>query len=124
MHKIRLMSLLKKPLPEVEDGTSLCYCMLLSLKLVDYSEDRPTLANKEIPCKTFVRHTNGRDKVVATHNRCLCCRVHFMKRLRVVDASVMPSMTSTNTNAAVIMIAEKMADMLRKRDAAEKRDEL
>jgi len=39
-------------------------------------------------------------------------RVHGIQRLRVADASIMPTMVSGNSNAACIMIGEKASDMI------------
>jgi choline dehydrogenase len=39
-------------------------------------------------------------------------RVHGVQGLRVVDASVMPRITSGNTNSPVLMIAERAAEWI------------
>lgn len=40
-------------------------------------------------------------------------RVKGVRRLRVADGSVMPEITSGNTNAPIIMIGEKASDLIR-----------
>jgi len=46
-------------------------------------------------------------------------RVHGMQSLRVIDASIMPTMLSANLNAATLMIAEKASDLVLGRAAPE-----
>ncbi|WP_158047498.1 choline dehydrogenase [Skermanella pratensis] len=49
-------------------------------------------------------------------------RVHGVEGLRVIDASIMPQITTGNLNAPTIMMAEKLADAIRGRDALPRAD--
>jgi choline dehydrogenase len=59
------------------------------------------------PVGTCRMGRNAADSVVDA-----ALRVHGVERLRVVDASVFPSVTSANTNAPTLMVAQKAADLI------------
>lgn len=52
----------------------------------------------------------GRDELAVVDEQ---LRVHGIEGLRVVDASIMPTIVNGNTNATIIMIAEKASDLIR-----------
>jgi choline dehydrogenase len=74
--------------------------------LLDYARQKgATVYHATCTCKM------GNDAMAVVDDQ---LRVHGLERLRVIDASVMPTVTSTNTNAPTIMIAEKGAELIRR----------
>jgi choline dehydrogenase-like flavoprotein len=73
-------------------------------ELLDYARQYgSTVFHASCSCKM------GRDQLAVVDDQ---LRVRGREGLRVIDASVMPAVTSTNTNAPTIMIAEKGAAMV------------
>ncbi len=54
----------------------------------------------------------GNDKMSVVNNK---LKVHGLKGLRIADASIMPEITSGNTNSPTLMIAERAADFIIKK---------
>jgi choline dehydrogenase len=89
-----------KPGPETKTDADL---------LVDFRARADTVYH---PAGTCAMGPDPRTAVVDSR-----LRVHGLAGLRVIDASIFPALTSGNTNAPTIMVAEKGADMLRKDEA-------
>jgi len=70
---------------------------------------KSTLRSTKHPCGTCKMGSDS-ESVVDGQGK-----VHGVDQLRVVDASIMPLITTGNTNAPTIMLAEKIADMVRGR---------
>jgi len=64
----------------------------------------------------LIYHPVGTARMSDTHEQAVVdsrLRVHGLERLRVADASIMPTIVGGNTNAATIMIGERAADLIR-----------
>jgi choline dehydrogenase len=81
---------------------------------VDVGDDEAALAQAAGDIGTTIFHPVGTCKMgqdeLAVVDASL--RVHGIQGLRVADASIMPTITSGNTNSPTMMIAEKAAQMI------------
>ena len=106
------------------DGVKWCRTLLSSPQLQAFSNGE-TLPGPAIDDENQILHY-VRERGATVYHAVSTCRMgqdekavvdqrlraKNIPHLRIVDASIMPSMVSANTNAATIMIAEKGADMI------------
>jgi choline dehydrogenase len=121
-------------LSEPEDLESLIAGMRLAREIADHSplkeiklkELKPgieTLDRAELEADLrrrlmLIYHPVGTARMSDTHPQAVVdsqLRVHGLEGLRVIDASIMPTIIGGNTNAPTIMIAERGADLIRGR---------
>jgi choline dehydrogenase-like flavoprotein len=121
-------------LSEPEDVESLIGGMLLAREIVSQGPMREIVLRELKPGAAtqsraeleadlrrrlmLIYHPVGTARMSDTHERAVVdsqLRVHGLQGLRVVDASIMPTIVGGNTNAATIMIAERAADLIRGR---------
>jgi hypothetical protein len=85
-------------------------------------DDEPSLVRAAGDIGTTIFHPVGTAKMGLASDPSMVVderlRVAGVERLRVIDASVMPTITSGNTNAPTMMIAEKGAALIARRRAA------
>jgi choline dehydrogenase len=112
------------------DRSTMVAGLKLLRRIMQQAPMRPYVAAEHEPgeqCASdedFLEHVRARGSTIY-HPTCTCrmgedamsvvdarLRVRGLQRLRVVDGSVMPSVVSGNTNAAIIMIGEKGAEMI------------
>lgn len=115
LHIVRSKAFQKylEPVPENDDPNS--YWWPYSSSNIDAITDeqllewmKKTAFTLYHPIGTARMGPNENDSVVD-----LQCRVHGVKGLRVVDASIMPEQISGHPTAPIIAIAEKMSDVIR-----------
>lgn len=111
-------------LARLREGEKTAQSMCRANALAKYRRGERTLTPEEIgdaEIEIFIRGNGkgiwhpvgtckmGRDPLAVVGPQ---LRVHGLKGLRVADASIMPQVTSGNTNAPAIMIGEKAADLV------------
>jgi choline dehydrogenase len=110
---------------DIAEGSALVRSIANARPLADITESEH-LPGNHVSTEAQIRSDFYQRSGSVYHASCTCAmgpdartsvvdarlRVHGVKGLRVIDASVFPTVTSGNTNAPVIMVAEKGADML------------
>ncbi|KTD82241.1 choline dehydrogenase [Legionella waltersii] len=108
-------------------------CVRLTREIFSQPAFYPYISDEIAPGKSIQSNTEIdafiREKADSAYHPCGTCKMgadgmsvvnsqtllHGLDNLRVIDASIMPSMISGNLNAATIMIAEKAADIIKEK---------